>query len=154
VRRQLLAPVAIAALALAAGACSATSQGTGHPRDQHSGASAQSQGTVTGKLEMEGGPVSPRKLLPRVRLRPIPGSVRFTLDGRQVALVRVGLSGRFSVRLPPGTYDAVGRSPKVEEARDGTAGGAGGQQIACSQPARVVVAPRHTVSVVVACIVP
>jgi hypothetical protein len=157
VSRQLLAPAAIAALALIAGGCAAAPQGALPRHHQHWDASGQE--TVTGKLEMEGGPVNPGK--PQPGIRPIPGVVRFTRGGRRAASVRVGRSGRFSLHLAPGIYDAVGRSPKIVEVSDGAVIGAKGHVIsgsqhetACSQPVRVVVTPRHTVSVVVACIVP
>lgn len=155
--RQLRAPAAVIALALLAGGCSAASRGTGHRPHQHPGAAGR--GTVTGKFEREGGPVNPKK--PQPQIRPIPGTVRFTLDGRRVASVHVGRSGRFSLQLPPGTYDAVGRSPEILEVSNGAVIGAKGQLVsgsahetACSAPVRVVVRPRHAVSVVIACIVP
>jgi hypothetical protein len=116
-------------------------------------------GTVTGRLEREGGPISPKHLRPAIV--PLPGSVIFTRNGKRAAHVHVGDSGTFSVRLPAGTYYAVGRSPKIVQVSNGAVIGASGQlisgserQAVCSAPSRVVVTPRHTVSVVVACIVP
>lgn len=108
---------------------------------------------------MEGGPVDPGKLQPQIR--PIPGTVRFTRGGRRVASVHVGRSGKFTLVLAPGTYAAVGRSPDILEVSNGAVIGTNGhivsgsaRQAACSQPARVVVTPRHTVAIVIACIVP
>ncbi len=159
--RTFLASAGVAVLAVLAGGCavaaSAATGGAAH--HTHLPSDASGRGTVTGKLVMEGGPVDPRK--PQPRIRPIPGTVRFTQGGRRVASVHVGRSGKFTIALAPGTYAAVGRSPDVLQVSNGAVVGANGhvvsgtaRQAACSQPARVVVTPRRTITVVIACIVP
>lgn len=164
--RTFLTSAAIAVVAVLAGGCAVPADGatgsaaTGSAAHRaHLQSDVAGRGTVTGKLVMEGGPVDPRT--PRPRIRPIPGTVRFTRGGRRVASVHVGRSGKFTLALAPGTYAAVGRSPDVLQVSNGAAVGANGhvvsgtaRQVACSQPARVVVTPRHTVAVVIACIVP
>jgi hypothetical protein len=95
-------------------------------------------GTVTGKLQMEGGPISPGGQQPGKR--PVPGTVRFTSTRQHPVTVRVGNSGSFSVRLPPGTYVVCPRSP------------AG--QGPCAQGRRVTVTARHTAKIVFTFIVP
>jgi len=61
-------------------------------------------GTVTGKLQIEGGPISANGQQPGKR--PTSGTVRFTSTLHHRVTVRVGDSGTFSVPLPPGTYAA------------------------------------------------
>jgi hypothetical protein len=161
-----LTSAAIAAVAVLAGGCAVPAGGAtggaaagGAAHQAHLQSDASGRGTVTGQLVMEGGPVDPRK--PQPRIRPIPGTVRFSRDGRRVASVHVGSSGKFTLALAPGTYAAVGRSPDVLQVSNGAVVGADGhvvsgtaRQAACSPPVRVVVTPRHTVAVVIACIVP
>ena len=95
-------------------------------------------GTVTGKLQMEGGPMSPGGQQPGKR--PVPGTVRFTSTRQHPVTVRVGNSGAFSVRLPPGTYAVCPRSPAA--------------QGPCAQGRRVTVTARHTAKIVFTFIVP
>ena len=95
-------------------------------------------GTVTGKLQIEGGPISPGGQQPGKR--PVPGTVRFTSTRQHRVTVRVGNSGAFSVQLPPGTYAVCPRSPAA--------------QGPCSQARRVTVTARHTTKIAFTFIVP
>ena len=131
--KRLLVTVSLAALPLAA--C-AGDPGAVPPR-----------GTVTGRLMLEGGPISLAGRLPSNR--PIPGTVQFA-DGRhQPVLAHVGRSGGFSVSLPPGRYTATGRSPQVIEVSNGT-----NHEATCSQPLSVTVRRQHTTRIALTCIVP
>jgi hypothetical protein len=92
-------------------------------------------GTVTGIFETSGGPggYQPHRL---------PGSVVFTnSEGERVA-VRVGTSGALVVKLPGGTYSAVGHSPMVHS-------GSGEMTCHALKPVKVTVG--HTQKVTVAC---
>jgi hypothetical protein len=89
---------------------------------------AAAAGTVTGKLQIEGGPISPNGQQPGKR--PWPGMVQFTGARPHRVTVHVGNSGTFSVQLPPGTYAACSRPAGM----DGP----------CSHPRRVTVTARHT----------
>lgn len=106
----ITAPVAVVLLA----ACTAASPSPG--------------GSVAGRLLLEGG--ASRFNGPR----PIPGSVQF-MGPHQLATVRVGNSGTFSVVLPAGIYHVSGRSPQVIEVSNG--------QVPRTQPLSVTVIPRH-----------
>jgi len=86
-------------------------------------------GDVAGRLLREGGPPGPGD---QSGLRPMAGTVTFTSAAHRVT-VRVGKSGTFSVRLPPGRYRVSGP---------------------CSRPAPVTVAAHHTAHVKIICIVP
>jgi hypothetical protein len=85
-------------------------------------------GHVAGRLLRTGGP--PGQGQPS--LRPMPGTVTFTSAHRRVT-VRVGDSGAFSVRLPPGRYRVSGP---------------------CSRPSPVTVTARNTAHVKIICVVP
>jgi len=131
--KRLLVTVSLAALPLAA--C-AGDPGVASPR-----------GTVTGRLMLEGGPISLAGRQPSNR--PIPGTVQFA-DGRhQPLLAHVARSGNFSASLPPGRYTATGRSPRVIEVSNGT-----NHETTCSQPLSVTVKPHHTTTITLTCIVP
>lgn len=108
---------------------------------------AAPQGTVTGALLLEGGPLRPGGGQPGER--PIRGTVQFTADRHRPVKVRVGRSGTFSVSLPTGTYDVAGRSPQIMEIFGGTS-----REATCSQPQSVTVAARHATRIAVTCIVP
>jgi hypothetical protein len=95
-------------------------------------------GTATGKLQMEGGPISPGGQQPGKR--PVPGTVRFTSAHQHPVTVRVGDSGAFSVQLPAGTYAVCSRSPAA--------------QGPCAQARRVTVRARHTIKIAFTFIVP
>lgn len=101
-------------------------------------AQAPSVGTVTGKLQIEGGPISPDGQQPGKR--PVSGAVQFTSTRQHRVTVRVGNSGAFSVQLPPGTYAVCSRSPAA--------------QGPCSQPRRVTVTAQHTTKIAFTFIVP
>ena len=85
-------------------------------------------GTVTGKLQIEGGPISPNGQLPGKR--PWPGVVQFSSARHQRVTVHVGDSGTFSVQLTPGTYAACSHPA--------------GMHGPCSKAQQVTVTPRHT----------
>jgi hypothetical protein len=136
--RKLLCSLAV--VSLAAG-CAA-----GHA------AAASPRGTVTGRAQLEGGPISPAGAQPGTL--PLPGTVEFEPAGRTHRLVTVavavGRSGTFSVRLAPGTYHVVERSPHV---RVQLSGGRLGEQ-PCARPVAVTVVAGHTATVNLTCIVP
>jgi hypothetical protein len=92
---------------------------------------AAATGHVAGRLLREGGPLGSGGQQPG--LRPMPGTVAFTAAGHQRVTVRVGNSGSFSVRLPPGRYQVSGP---------------------CSRPTPVTVAARRTAHVRIICVVP
>jgi hypothetical protein len=108
------------------------------PAVVHAPVAPAASGTVTGKLQMEGGPISPGGQQPGKR--PVPGTVRFTSTRQQPVTVRVGNSGAFSVQLPPGTYAVCPRSPAA--------------QGPCAQGQRVTVTARHTTKIAFTFIVP
>jgi hypothetical protein len=95
-------------------------------------------GTVTGKLQIEGGPIGPGGQQPGKR--PTPGTVQFTSTRHRRITVRVGDSGAFSVQLPPGIYSACSRSAGV--------------QGPCSQARHVAVTARHTTEIAFTFFVP
>jgi hypothetical protein len=141
-RKSLIVIVAaISAVPLIA-ACAAAA---GHP---HSHQTAHDLGTdlglVTGKFERVGGPLGPGgKQPPVVALR---GTVTFTAAHQRTALVRVGNSGRFSVRLAPGRYRVTGRTPDIE--------GPGHVEAVCQGPVSLTVSAGHTSAIKVICAVP
>jgi hypothetical protein len=104
-------------------------------------------GVVTGTLQLEGGPIGPDGQQPGSR--PIPGTIQFTVDGRGPVTVRAGTAGTFAVKLPAGTYDVSGRSPRVIDVSGGTS-----RQVPCSEPLSVTVTARHTSTIALTCIVP
>jgi hypothetical protein len=87
-------------------------------------------GKVAGRLLREGGPPGQGG---QPGLRPMPGTVTFTSAAHRRVTVRVGNSGIFSVRLPPGRYRISGP---------------------CSRPSPVTVTARRTSHVKIICIVP
>ena len=111
------------------------------------GGQAPVAGHLAGRLVMEGGPIGPGGQQPGGR--PIPGTVTVTAAGHRRVTVRVGPSGTFSVRLPPGRYQLSGRSPDIMEVSNGSE-----QELPCSQPSSVTVTARQTAVVAVTCIVP
>jgi|SRR5215831_17427580 len=89
-------------------------------------------GGVAGRLLRTGGPPGQGG---QPGLRPMPGAVTFTsaTSAHRRVTVRVGDSGTFSVRLPPGRYRVSGP---------------------CSRPSPVTVTARHTAHVKIICVVP
>jgi len=93
---------------------------------------APAEGTLTGHLYAVGGPAPGAP-------RPWPGTI--TLTGLGVHLViGVGAGGRYSVRVPAGTYAVAGRSPLYQD-------GAG----ACRATGPVTVASGHRTEADVLC---
>jgi hypothetical protein len=86
-------------------------------------------GEVAGRLVREGGPPDQGS---QPGQRPMPGTVTFTSAAHRRLTVRVGNSGTFTVRLPPGRYRVSGP---------------------CSRPSPVTVTARHTAHVKIICIV-
>jgi hypothetical protein len=96
--------------------------------------STPSTGTVEGHLQAVGG------LAPGPR--PLPGTVEFTgADGARTS-VSVAADGTFHVDLTPGTYTAVGHSPRVHS---------DGLEMACDALRPVVVKSGITVTTAVDC---
>ena len=112
-------------------------------------APAAAIGHLAGRLVMEGGALGPGGQQPGER--PLSGTVTFTAAGHRRVTVRVGSTGKFSVRLPPGTYQISGGSPFIE-----TSSGSGGneEEFPCSQPLSAKVTAGHTANVTVTCYVP
>ena len=134
----------LGALLTGCAAAGATEHATGHP----AAASSRAPGHVTGRLLIEGGPVSPYG--PQPGERPIPGTVTFTTPGHRPVSVGVGASGKYSAWLPPGRYQVAGRSPDIITVTD-----AGKNEVqTCSQTVSVTVSARHAASLAVVCIVP
>src|SRR5579859_418038 len=71
------------------------------------GCASGSSGTVAGTFQGEAGPISPSGQA-AVGPWPLSGVVRFTDASGHTVDVTVGASGKFSARLPPGTYSVVG----------------------------------------------
>jgi hypothetical protein len=136
-----------AAVLLLAGCGASASAGAAPAAGTAAGRLQAEAGTVTGHLQMEGGPIGPGGAQPSAR--PIPGTVQFASGQRQVALVRVGSSGAFSVPLPAGTYRVSGRSPRVIEVSGGRH-----RELPCAPPRSVTVTAGHTAALTLSCIVP
>jgi hypothetical protein len=81
---------------------------------------------------------------------PARGSVVFTRGRHRVLVIRVGRSGTFAVRLPPGTYRVYGRSPQLTTVTDN--GAERESKITLAQP--VIVTAGHTTKIVLKAIVP
>jgi len=90
-------------------------------------------GDVAGRMVRVGGPASPGGQPGQPSQRPMAGTVTITSAAHGRVTVRVGNSGSFSVRLPPGRYQVSGP---------------------CSRPKPVTVTARHTAHVKIICIVP
>jgi hypothetical protein len=71
------------------------------------GCASGNSGTVAGTFQGEAGPISPSGQA-AVGPWPLSGVVRFTDASGHTVDVTVGVSGKFSVRLSPGTYSVVG----------------------------------------------
>jgi hypothetical protein len=140
--------VCVAAVVVPLAGCAA---GAGTAAVPHGGAARPApRGTVTGRLQREGGPLGPGGTQPAVV--PLPGTVRFELAGRTrpPVAVAVGRPGTFTVALAPGTYRVTGQSPRIqEELSDGTT-----TDPPCAQPAAVTVVAGRTARITLNCIVP
>lgn len=97
-----------------------------------SAGTASAEGTLTGHLYAVGGPAPGAP-------RPWPGTVTLTGSGVHLA-IDVGAGGRYSVRVPAGTYAVAGRSPLYQD-------GAG----ACRAVGPVTVASGHRTEADVLC---
>ena len=105
-------------------------------------------GTVRGTYEMEGGPIQPGSGS-QPPVRPLSGVVIFQNRDARVR-VRAGQTGRFSVRLPAGSYAVSGRSPSIrEQLPDGHV-----VEGRCSSPLTVRVHAGKTERITVMCPVP
>ncbi|MGN6794530.1 MAG: hypothetical protein ACTHJW_19260 [Streptosporangiaceae bacterium] len=156
--RALSGIAAIAAAAMLT-ACAAHYEAGGQPgrtgtSHAHQGEMAPlrpAQGTVTGRLVLEGGPLGPGGQQPAIR--PISGLVQFIGPNGQTTQVRVDRSGAFAVTLVPGTYLVLGRSPAVVEVSSGGAGDKGTEH-PCTSPKTVTLTDQSTVGITLACVVP
>jgi hypothetical protein len=81
---------------------------------------------------------------------PARGTVVFTHGGHRVLIIRVGRSGTFVVRLPPGTHHVYGHSPQLTTVSDN--GTEWEDKITLAHP--VIVTADHTTKVVLRAIVP
>lgn len=63
-------------------------------------------GTVEGHFQVVGGPCCGEP-------RPLPGKIEFIASNGARTIVKVAADGVFQIHLAPGTYTAVGHSPRV-----------------------------------------
>ncbi len=106
-----------------------------------------SNGTVTGRLMLEGGPLGPGGQQPGSRS--IPGTVKFTAAQHRLITIRTGSSGRFSAQLPAGRYDVSDRSPRLLQVN-----GAGISRQTWSRPVSVTITAHHTTRITLTSLVP
>jgi hypothetical protein len=146
VRRHTVAAVSAAGLLLAGGGVAAASTALGTPTAHGTPgrASHAADGRVTGKFEREGGPPEPSGKQPVV---PLSGTMRFARAGHRTVRVHVGKSGKFSVRLAPGSYRVSGRTPQILQVP-------GNIEATCWLHGRLKVSSGRTRHIVVTCIVP
>jgi hypothetical protein len=140
VRRHTVAAVSAAGLLLAGGGVAAASTVHGTPGQ----ASHAADGRVTGKFERVGGPIEPSGKQPVV---PLSGTMRFARAGHRTVRVHVGKSGKFSVRLAPGSYRVSGRTPQILQVP-------GNIEATCWLHGKLKVSSGRTRHIVVTCIVP
>ncbi len=142
---KLTAWVPATALALLLAACGSTvaAPGAGPTTATHAG-----DGRVVGTFMRVGGPIGPDGQQPLSI--PLSGTVSFSAAHRRTVAVRVGKSGRFSVWLPAGAYDVVGRSPSIIEV---LASGAE-RESTCAPRVAATVAAGRVVHLSVVCAVP
>jgi hypothetical protein len=153
VSSRMIGGIAVVAATAAVTACAARQAGAGPAGTGSAGTAAQGPeyGTVTGRLVLEGGPLGPGGQQPPTR--PLRGLVELIGPSGHIVRVRVGASGSFTVRLVPGTYRVVGRSPAVVEVSSASPGGKGREK-PCTVPKTVTVSDQVSVSVTLACVVP
>ena len=125
-----LAGICLAGLLAACSSAGSASAGSASAGSASAGSSAE--GTLTGHLYAVGGPAPGAP-------RPWPGTVTLIGPGVHLA-IGVGAGGRYSVRVPAGTYAVAGRSPLYQD-------GAG----ACRAAGPVTVASGHRTEVDVLC---
>lgn len=136
-RRETVAAVAVAVVLLGGAGC----VGAAGPVHR----SPPAEGRVLGKFMRAGGPLGPGgKQPPEV---PLSGTMRFIGAGPAATTIRVGKAGTFAVRLAPGRYRVVGRTPDI-------AGEPGNIEATCSLPGTLVVSAGQTRHVTVVCAVP
>jgi hypothetical protein len=133
-KRLIIIVAAVSAVPLAA-ACSAA-----HGHQHHH---ATELGWVTGKFERVGGPIQQDGKTLTVAL---PGTVTFTPAHGRAARVQVGKSGRFAIKLVPGSYRVSGQSPLVGES--------GGRSASCSLQLTITVSGGQSQQIKVICAVP
>jgi hypothetical protein len=105
-------------------------------------------GKVVGTFFRVGGPLRPGGTQPPTV--PLSGTVQFSAAHHRTVAVRVGTSGRFSVRLPAGAYHVSGRSPSIVEVL--TSGAT--LKSACVRQVPIAVVANQTAPIVVICAVP
>lgn len=132
-RRQAVPAVLAACLFLTGCGVAAASSTHG----QAGSAPHSEYGRVVGKFEREGGPIGPGGQQPPVV--PLAGTIVFWRRAHRTVRVHAGKSGRFSVRLAPGSYKVWGRTEGLP---------------ACRLPGRLKVTAGRKRHIVVACIVP
>ncbi len=118
---------------------------TGHGAPVQARARYAADGRVTGKFERVGGPLGPGGQQPPVV--PLTGTMRFARAGHRTVRVHVGKSGKFSVRLAPGSYRVSGRTPQIEQEP-------GNIEATCRLHGKVKVSGGRTRHIVVVCSVP
>jgi hypothetical protein len=135
------------ALTLAACGASAPDPQAGSPTQQQTSASG-AEGKVVGTFIRVGGPLGQGGVQPPNV--PLAGTVQFSSAHRRTVAVRVGKSGRFSLWLPPGQYQAVGSSPSLSEVLS-----SGATLVSpCSMRVPVTVVTSRSVRITVTCVVP
>jgi hypothetical protein len=117
--------LALTTVLLAAGGCGVAAP---HARPHVAPRLEPSRGSLTGELIMEGGTSADNAP------RPIPGTVKFSAGGRQVATANVGTNGKFVVTLPAGKYQVIACTPRVQLVRPNAV-----NVDACSNPVQAVV---------------
>jgi hypothetical protein len=118
---------------------------TGHGAPVPARAKHAADGRVSGKFERVGGPIGPGGKQPPVV--PLTGTMRFARAGHSTVRVHVGKSGKFSVRLAPGSYRVSGRTPQIEQEP-------GNIEATCWLHGKVKVSSGRTRHIVVVCSVP
>jgi hypothetical protein len=98
--------VAGAALVIGLGGWAGVAAAGGSPAKKASSHAVHKWGEVTGTMETGGG-VAPGHIYG------IPGKVTLTSKDGHTYTVKVGKNGKFSVRVPVGTYRVVGYSPDI-----------------------------------------